>query len=185
MAYTQFDRFNKIVTPSDLQNKHLWCGKGERIEQAFVRNYGDQLDLHINPEKASNPYAPDLQKTNGNLADLKTQNTPFFKAGKLYGIDPSYAVVFNRKDYERYKKHYPLLEIYFWVEWHSVKFKMGSFVQTVEYINGVWSIPFTELVQVADRSPEHSYQQRVNDQLGNAKSSFVMDIRGKEFTKVI
>lgn len=184
MSYSQYDRFGRIVTPQDLQNKTLWCKKGEQIEQVFVRNYGKELGVSINPEKENNPYAPDLITNSGKLADLKAQNTPFFKVKKLYGIDPSYAVVFNRKDFERYEELYPEIEIFFWVEWHSVKFVMGEFVQEVEYVNGIWSIPFQQLRLVIEKSPEHFYHQRVSDNVGNAKSSFVLDLKNQLFKRL-
>jgi hypothetical protein len=184
MSYIQYDKEGNIVTHSDLQNKKVWCKDGEQIEEAFVSRYGSQLGLSINPEKSTNPYAPDLIK-NSKIADLKTQNTPFFKAGKLYNIDPSYAIVFNRKDAERYWKLYRDIIIYFWVEWHSVKFVMGNFTQEVEYINGVWSIKFIDLVELLKVSPEHFYQQRIADKKGNAKSSFVLNLNNPSFNKII
>lgn len=115
MEYKQYDKEGKLVSHNDLQNKKYWCKDGEKIEEAFVNRYGTTLDLKINPEKTINPYAPDLLVSCTNLADLKTQNTPFFKAETLYGIDPSYAVVFNRKDAVRYYRKYPSIKIYFWV----------------------------------------------------------------------
>lgn len=185
MAYRQFNKDGVEITPQDLQNKSLWCKDGEKIEEVFVNKYGKQLDLVINPAKVNNPYAPDLLKSNEFIGDLKTQNTPFFKANDLYGIDPTYAVVFNRKDAERYWRQYKEIIIYFWVEWHSVRFEMGSTIKEVEFLNGVWSIPFVELVELLKVAPEHMYQQRVNDTKGNAKGSFVLDIRNPKFTKVI
>jgi hypothetical protein len=116
---------------------------------------------------------------------LKTQNTPFFKAKKLFDIDPSYAVVFNRKDAERYWKLYRDIIIYFWVEWHSVKFVMGNFKQEVKYVNGVWSIEFIDLVDILKVSPEHTYQQRISDKKGNAKSSFILNLKNPSFNRVI
>jgi hypothetical protein len=185
MAYKQYDKEGNIISHNDLQNKTLWCKEGGEIEEVFVRRYGVELDLKINPDKITNPYAPDLLLANKHLADLKTQNTPFFKAESLYGIDPSYAVVFNRKDAIRYYREYPEIHIYFWVEWHSVRFEMGSFNKEVEYISGVWSIPFQNLVELLKTAPLHSYQQRVDDKKGNARDSFVLDIQEKSFTKVI
>ena len=182
MRYKQFDREGNLVSNQDLQNKALWCKKGETIEAAFVSKYGERLEVSINPAKQSNPYAPDLFTPKG-VADLKTQNTPFFKAESLFGINPSYAVVFNRKDFERYELKYPQIDVYFWVEWHSVAFEMGEFRQEVEFVSGVWFIPFDKLVDVLSRSKEHSYSQRVHDRRGNAKSSFVFDIRESEFTR--
>ncbi len=183
-SYKQYDKDGSIVTPTDLQNKKLWCKEGEKIEEAFATKYGNQLGVAINPEKSTNPYAPDLIK-DSDFADLKTQNTPFFKARKLYNIDPSYAVVFNRKDAVRYWKLYKNIIIYFWIEWHSVKFVMGNFEQEVKYINGVWSIKFIDLVSLLKVAPEHHYQQRISDKKGNAKSSFVLDIRNPSFNRLI
>lgn len=185
MAYKQYNKEGIEITPKDLQNKTLWCKDGEKIEEAFVKKYGETLDLIINPEKTNNPYAPDLLKSNSFIADLKTQNTPFFKANDLYGIDPTYAVVFNRKDAERYWKQYREIIIYFWVEWHSIKFVMGRTTKEVEFLNGVWSIKFIDLIELLKVSPEHFYQQRVNDTKGNAKGSFVLDIRNQAFERLI
>ncbi|WP_289659368.1 hypothetical protein [Flavobacterium panacagri] len=185
MSYQQYNKDGIEITPQDLQNKTLWCKDGERIEQAFVNKFGTELGLIINPEKTSNPYAPDLLKDNSLIADLKTQNTPFFKAEDLYKIDPTYAVVFNRKDAIRYWKHYKEIIIYFWIEWHSVKFVMGNTIKEVDFLDGVWSIKFIDLVELLKDAPKHSYQQRVDDTIGNAKDSFVLDIRNPAFTRVI
>src|SRR5690606_9924466 len=116
MNYTQHDKDGNPVKHKDLQEKSIWCKDGEKIEEAFVNKYGEKLNVTINPQKQTNPYAPDLLFDNKHFADLKTQNTPFFKAKKLYNIDSSYAIVFNRKDAERYYKDYPDIIIYFWVE---------------------------------------------------------------------
>ena len=103
----------------------------------------------------------------------------------MYGIDPSYAVVFNRKDRERYAELYPEIDIYFWVHWLSVKFEMVSFTQEVEHINGVWKISFQELNKLMDSAPLHEYIQRKDDTKGNARDSYVLDIRNDKFTRVI
>lgn len=185
MAYSLFDRFGNEVNHADLQAKKAWCKDGEKIEEAFVSKYGNQLQLIINPEKKVNPYAPDLLKKNEFLADLKTQNTPFFKAKELYGIDSSYAVVFNRKDAIRYYRLYPDIIIYFWIEWHSISFQMGTYKKSVKFISGVWAIKFEELIDILKIAPLHEYQQRKDDRKGNAKSSYVLDIRNPLFVKVI
>jgi hypothetical protein len=99
MAYQMFDINNKELLYHDLQDKSHWCRDGEQVEEAFVRQFGERLGLIINPEKRTNPYAPDLLNTKNNkIGDLKLQSTPFFKAKSLYNIDPTYAVVFNLKD---------------------------------------------------------------------------------------
>ncbi|MDO4705225.1 MAG: hypothetical protein Q4A98_03305 [Comamonadaceae bacterium] len=72
------------------------------------------MEARINPAKNMDKTAPDLI-IDGAISDLKTQNTPFFTASR-YGLDPRFAVTFNRKDYERYKRIYPSIVIYFWID---------------------------------------------------------------------
>jgi len=151
-----------------------------------VNTFGSELKISINPEKIENPYAPDIiRNTDGNLGDLKTQNTPFFKAKTLFQIHPSYAVVFNIKDYNRYKEKYPNIVIYFWVNWMVRKFKMNNNEITVDKISGVWMINFIDVGKLVKTAPKHFYQQRRFDNKGNAKGSYVFDIRNELFKKVI
>src|SRR3989344_8017214 len=106
-----------ISIPHDTEDKSWWLLHGAQLEERFVEVCCKHLHLSaaINPVKITNPTAPDLV-VNGRLADLKTQNTPFFTAAR-YGLDPRFAVTFNRKDYERYKRFYPDIDIYYWVDW--------------------------------------------------------------------
>ena len=185
MTYKLFNREGSEITLRDLQDKGPWCLFGVSKEDAFVEKFGKQFQIVINPEKTTNRYAPDLfnesSKKNG---DLKTQNTPFFQAKSRYGIDPQYAVTFNVKDYERYLKQYPSIEIYFWVHWEAIKFSSSSTIE-VEPMEGVWFIPFPDLIKVIKSSPVHTYQQRTNDTKGNARDSYVLDLRNPLFTKII
>ena len=184
--YELFDNEGKKVEHHDLQDKSHWCKDGEEIEEVFVRLYGAQLNLAINPAKATDPYAPDLINTaTGKLADLKMQSTPFFKAQKLYGVDGTYAVVFNEKDKLRYQEKYPDIIIYYWVNWIAVKFKMGSTETTVQPMHGVWSTALQKFLKYLETCPIHYYQQRVNDNKRNAKGSYVCDIRNEVFEKLI
>ena len=172
------------VTPRDLQAKGAWCETGAKIEEVFVKRYGEQLGLVINPEKGANRYAPDLvdTKTKG-VGDLKTQNTPFFQARPRFGLDPQYTVVFNEKDAERYGRLYPDIEIYFWVDWVAVTF-IGSTTISVEPMIGIWFIPFRELQKLLAKAPIHPYAQRTNDIQGNAKGSYVLDLQNPAFQRV-
>ncbi|MEW7289646.1 hypothetical protein [Aquimarina sp. 2304DJ70-9] len=185
MNYKQYDKDGNEINHQDLQAKKQWCKDGEAIEEVFVKKFGRQLSLKINPDKVSNPYAPDLILSGGGLADLKTQNTPFFKASTKYSIDSTFAVVFNRKDAIRYYRKYRDIVIYFWIEWHSIKFVMENYTKEVKYINGVWRIEFKNLIPLLKKAPLHEYIQRKNDTKGNAKSSFVLDIRSPEFERLI
>ena len=164
----------------DLQNKIAWCELGVEEEKAFLRKYGSDLDLKMNPQKSEQKTAIDLYHTVDNLyADLKSQSTPFFMAEKKYGIDPQYAVTFNRKDmwnYEGKSKKIGEIYIYFWVRWKDEE-RYGAKVKAME---GVWRIKFSDLLGLLDDSKLHRYRQRVGDKNGNAKDSFVVDLRQME-----
>jgi hypothetical protein len=90
---------------------------GHELGDEFIKICNERLGLkaRINPDKGENSYALALI-VDGRLADLKVQNTPFFKAREKYGVDPTYAITFNRKDYNSYKSKYLDIDIYFWVE---------------------------------------------------------------------
>jgi hypothetical protein len=161
------------AVPHDTEDKGWWLRHGEKLEVQFVELCKVKLglDAHINPDKKNDPMVPDLI-VGGVLADLKTQNTPFFTASR-YGVDPRFAVTFNRKDYERYKKLYPSIVLYFWLNWTQTEWK-GT---RVDYYGGIFRLSFPELALVIERgAPEHTYQRREGDTAGNAKSSFVLDV---------
>ena len=186
MTYSLYDKDNNEVVFGDLQDKGPWCERGASYEEVFVQKYGERLDLIINPEKERNKYAPDLLSVgSGRLGDLKTQNTPFFQAQIRYSLDPQYAVVFNHKDRERYKQYYPAIDIFFWVDWVAVRFLSGGKEISVSPMSGVWFIPFEKLDVLLETAPLHFYQQRRDDRQGNAKSSFVINLRRGEFQQVL
>lgn len=185
MAYKLFDVNGSQITHHNLQDKGVWCRDGATEEEVFVENYGEKLGLIVNPDKRINPYVPDLVNTkNDLLADLKTQNTPFFQAQTRFGFTPQYAVVFNEKDRLRYSNRYPEIEIYFWVDWQAVRF-VGNTEIKVQPMTGIWFIPFKKLDQVLQNSPLHHYAQRRNDRQGNAKSSRVLSVQHTAFTKIV
>lgn len=182
MNYRLFDKNNKELHYRDLQDKAFWCQDGEKVEEAFIRLFGEQLGLAMNPEKKNNPYAPDLVKvSNGTLADLKFQSTPFFKAESLYNMDPTYTVVFNLKDRQRYEQLYPNLEIYYWINWRALKFQSGELQINVKELSGIWKVKFKEFAEYLNSCPLHFYKQRVNDIQGNAKSSYVCNLNNDIF----
>ncbi|HDR7706644.1 TPA: hypothetical protein QCX91_004301 [Bacillus thuringiensis] len=187
-----YDITGNVITNNDLQNKGAWCAHGERKENIFVRNYGNILGLVINPEKKSNIYAPDLSDFRGaELADLKTQNTPFFTAEK-YGCNPQYTVTFNKKDAERYRNEYSDIDIFFWVDWIAVRYFKKStnkwYSDTdvqVEPMYGVWKVSFKDLDEIIKTAPYHAYNDRVNDTQGNAKGSYLINLCDDRILKVI
>lgn len=156
--------------------KQAWCLRGEMDEERFVSHRLPELGLSgiRNPEKEFSPFPPDLI-VEGMLSDLKAQSTPFFTAGR-YGIDPQYAVTFNVKDEIRYRESYPEVVVFFDVLWTKTDNPYGAIVQPMhETYCGT-------LDQVMDAVSEcgghkHTYLRRVDDTQGNAKDSWVLDVR--------
>jgi len=141
--------------------------------------------LQNTDDKQKDKKAPGiLNRTTGNLGDLKVQNTPFFQADIRYGIDPQYAVVFNHKDKIRYERLYPDIEIYFWVDWMVTRFVSGSQEIHVQPMTGIWYIPFNKLIGILKNAPLHYYQQRKYDTKGNAKASYVLNLGDEHFVKL-
>src|SRR3954454_23053909 len=98
------------MTTHSPQDKGFWVDAGRDKERDFVERVLPRLGFSgaINPAKESDIYAPDLL-VEGQLADLKAQRMPFFKARELYEVDPQFAVTFNEKDYLRYRDRYPAI----------------------------------------------------------------------------
>lgn len=163
-----------MTTLHNVEDKHWWFQHGVMLEHQFVSMCNDHLSMNacINPDKEFNPTVPDLI-VDGRLSDLKSQNTPFFTASR-YGIDPRYAVTFNRKDFDYYWRMYPSIVIFFWIDWKTTRWNDRS----VEYHGGVYRAAFPEIVRLIENgAPEHTYRNRVDDKQGNAKSSFILDVR--------
>ncbi len=51
-------------------------------------------------------------------------------------------------------------------------------------MEGIWRISFQKLIGLSKKSPIHEYQQRINDQAGNARDSYVLDLRDSSFEKI-
>lgn len=157
----------------DVEDKDWWVKEhGLKRERRFIKEVCPfiGLDAIINPEKRWNKYAPDLI-VNKALSDLKFSSLPFVKAERLFGIPSRFEMSFNVKDYDRYMEKYPNLIIYFWIgrnEFMAVPplhaTYVASFADIAEYIR---STGFRK----------HPYRNRVNDQNGNAKESYVLDLR--------
>ncbi len=159
----------------DTEDKSWWIQHGLALEYHFVEICRNKLTINaeINPNKTQSPTAPDLL-VDGRIADLKVQNTPFFSSAK-YNMDPRYTVTFNRKDFERYTTLYPDIVIYFWVNWTQLAWHDFQ----VEKLNVICKAEFSQIVDQVNsgRAKEHRYVHRQADTKGNAKSSFLFDIR--------
>ncbi|MDD4804919.1 MAG: RecQ family ATP-dependent DNA helicase, partial [Candidatus Pacebacteria bacterium] len=144
------------------------------------------LDAQINPKKETDPTVPDLI-VEGQLSDLKTQKTPFFTAYRYHKMEngipvpynPAYTVTFNHKDYKRYNKLYPDIDIYFWVKWKETSYSssFGTSVQ-VANVSGVWIANFDQLKYLIEEKQYHlhEYSKRIT-RAGNARDSYLIDLR--------
>lgn len=166
---------NFIASPED---KPFWCTQGERHERAFVRFVAPAhgLTAAINPLKQFDPHVPDLL-VNGQLADLKTQRTPFFTAGR-YDLDPQFAVTLNVIDLERYRALGEDFPLYFWVRWDTLQRRFSGRTYTVRPLEGVWRTTVADLHALVDAGGvrRHPYRNRIDDSSGNAKESYVLDL---------
>ena len=181
-AGNKYAKFLSVVdrnkTIFNTEEREKWYVHGENAEQAFISKIVPSLNinLQINPEKSEKPWVIDFYDyTHNNYADLKTQNTPFFSAGKYkynntLPYDPSYTVTFNKKDYLHYKQNYPNCDIYFWINWMQLSYKQIK----VSPVYGVWKAPFQKLSHLIETNKValHTYQNRKNDD-HNAKESYL------------
>lgn len=119
-------------------------------------------------------------------SDLKTVRTPLFKANDLYGIDPQFAVTFNEKDGRRYAELYPNIIVIFDVMWETTEMIIGGLQYNVKPMHRTY-VGFLSSIRQAikmDGSQKIEYARRKDDESGNAKTSFVFDVRRLQEIKV-
>lgn len=170
------------------EDKASWVEEGADLEEDFVADIVPKLgrNIIINPEKEKDPTVIDLvDRDQGRYADLKTQETPFFLVDKKYpgfGYHPQFAVTFNHKDYDRYRRLYPGCDVYYHVKWMQTE---GYGVQ-LEPMEGVWVARFADMRRLIETRQValHPYQFRRGDQI-NAKDSYVFDLRNPIFTRLL
>ena len=163
----------------DTEDKAWWVSHGARLEEEFVATFGPGLglDVTLNPAKSHDPFAPDLL-LDGREADLKVQNTPFFTARRR-GLDPQHTVTFNRKDLLRYRELYPELIVVFWISWTVTSWPRAAPTHHVRPMADVWTAPLDKISRLVEtgRAPLHRYGRRLDDTAGNAKESYLLDLR--------
>ena len=163
----------------DTEDKKAWCDKGAMEERMFA--VGRLFDLgvtgEVNLEKKEDPYTHDLFVRF--QADLKSVRTPLFRAKELYGIDPQFAVTFNLKDGTRYATKYPNIIVMFDIDWQETSKNIGGVVYTVTPMRETF-LGFLDDIRKAislDGNKRIDYHRRVDDEQGNARSSWVFDVR--------
>jgi hypothetical protein len=165
------------------EDKLAYCQLGLEKEIEFLENVAPHIGLNatMNPEKFHNPYVADLI-VNDNIADLKYQNEPFFKAKQLFGISPQYAISLNVKDVERYSVLYPDIHIYFWVQRPWIE----RYGETIKAMEGVWGASLKKIkLLIQSKENKHRYLRRVFDNQGNAKESYILDLNDLTLIKRI
>lgn len=164
------------------EDKQWWVKESLKWEKDFVEKVAPKAGLKVwlNPEKEVNEYAPDLWvDEKGKLADLKRQTTPFFKSEEKWpGYDPTYTVSFNIKDYERYIKEYPDIHVIFYIKWEIIVKKYKGKKYKVDPLTGIWRCTIKDIQRfVEEGAPIHKYKRRKDDEQGNAKDSYILDLR--------
>lgn len=164
----------------DTEDRYWWYRHADQQEQAFVkmmRSHG--FDVRRNPEKLLDPKVPDLMADKEKLSELKSQNTPFFKAAVFYGLPARYTVTFNRDQYEFYLEKWPDLYIYFWPNWTATEWRDPTWgtLYVVEPMNRVFGIRLPDLRPLVRKAKEHWYGKRKNEVRPNHRSSFLLDVR--------
>jgi len=179
----------------DTEDKDWWLQYGEQKEAAFLkfaRHHRLLPGIAPNPVRAGgkNAGAPEFVY-DGCPLDLKVQHQPFFEAERRYGIRPRFAVTLNYRDLRDIEEKYPDCNVVFWVNWIPTRYlkteprkKMSPKVIadiSIAPLNGVWIATPQELFKFEDEAiragTHHWYQRRHHDNKGNAKSSYVIDIR--------
>lgn len=162
------------------EDKQAWCLAAEIEERRFVEERLPELGLtgEINPAKKFDKYAHDMF-VNGWPADLKSQKTPLFKARELFGLDPQYVVSFNENDGKRYSDNYPNIMVFFDVDWQETTRFIGGRLYEVEPFRATYAALLDSVWRAieSDGLQKHDYLNRVDDVLGNAKSSWIFDVR--------
>ena len=164
---------------TNTEDKLAWCKHGADKEDGFAQNRLFDLGLagHVNLAKKTDPYTHDLFVQFP--SDLKSVTTPLFKAKELYGLDPQYTVTFNQKDATRYKEKYPNIIVMFDVNWEILKKDINGIVYQVDPMHVTVAGFLSDISRAVKRSGMHKieYKNRVDDVAGNAKESWVFDLR--------
>ena len=148
----------------DINDKQAWCEDGRRLEDKFVaeRHFNDVV-VRMNPDKDQDIFTYDMRIEMP--CDLKTITTPWIHSERMFGIPSSYAISINRKDLRRYYQLYPNIIIILDVQYH-------------DYQATHWTDMERLLLFVKSGKVQlHKYKTRVDDTQGNAKDSYIFDVR--------
>jgi len=145
----------------DTEDKKSWCEAGSLAEKDFVAtNKLAGWGISINPSKHEDVYTHDLI---GMIPiDLKSIREPWRRSQELFGIPSKYAISVNKKDIIRYVNMYPNIIILLDVEWD------GVYMLTMSRAKALIT---------SGKAMRHDYKNRKYDTKGNAKTSYIFDLR--------
>lgn len=165
------------------EDKQHWVDEyGVKTELRFLQTLSHHgIDAIINPDKRHDGHVHDLSLVTW-PGELKTVETPLFKAKANYGFDPQFTVTLNHKDTRHYEIHCPHVMIFFHVVWQKeVEKVIGGTRYAVKPMQGVWMVWFPMFQYLLETSPDSfptiEYERRRDDENGNAKESYVFDVR--------
>ena len=154
------------------EDKTSWIDWGVQKEHDFLY-VCQKYDILAGIKKSTGPvYYPEFVYQDRYL-DLKTVHTPFFLAQRKFKIDPAFAVTLNKQDVTACTIKYPKCQIVFWVNWKAAT----NFGVSVEKRQGIWFLSYEQMINLVEDAPLHVYQNRIDDTQGNAKDSYVLDLR--------
>ena len=162
---------------ADTEDKTWWIGWGNQKEQDFLSLCAREGILPGIAASSGPRFYPEYTYQSRYL-DLKTVETPFFLAQKHYGVDSNFAVSLNKPDVLDCTYKYPKCQLVFWIQWAS-EIKYGVEVETRHEIR---FLPYERMRELVSHAPVHVYQKRIDDNKGNAKESYILDLRDMELT---
>ena len=144
----------------DNEDKLSWCQYGEELEHEFLDG---SFPVTLNPKKVSDKFTHDFFIHLP--CDLKSIMSKWIKSESLFGIPSEHAISINQKDLQRYRDLYPNLIMILNVQW-----------------SGVYLLPVSYAINLIKqgKAKRHEYKNRQNDTKGNAKISWIFDLRNLE-----
>lgn len=175
------------VTP---EHKNVWVQLGVIWETWFLslcRKHGTNHSgfMRMNADKLKrNAYGIDMEihTLSGGISEwvpleLKYAQTPFFLSESKYGIPPRFAYTFDVKD----ELHYKALGREFYLVIFIDYPEFYGFGQSIKPLRDIYLTTWSALnvlIQDAIRTNRiHTYKNRVNDQIGNGRQSYILDVR--------
>ena len=175
----------EIATRFDPEDKSKWCEYGSEVEIEFIDNYcnkGISLPFKLNPNKKTNPMVRDLICTHPEhldlLGDVKRQETPFYLAGKKFGVPPQFEMTSNLADHYYYTMDAESSGretiLLYWIKYITNKIEYG---QTIYAMEGIWKGTKDEVIKkyhglfISKKREDLPFDDK------NKRVNFVLDLR--------